>query len=164
LALGRFPEELLHVLQQGFNIDFVFTDILYHDIRAYQLPFLQGRALWFASQFASGLPLELRVSYFENCVDFLQTTAGVEVKIMATKAIGAFLITVGKENAMKQQSKCLEGVIKLLPVAKEDVLVLVLETLLMVIGVDLEGLVNYEQVVSEGLLEIWNLNFRGIMY
>jgi len=63
----------------------IFNNVI--NIYYIDLPFLQGRTLWFVSQFAKSLPNELASQYVTAAVNALQPNQPFPVKISAVKAL-----------------------------------------------------------------------------
>ena len=70
----------------AFDLAAFLNQVVVSDMRHHELPFLQGRALWFASQLTSVLPADLLDTYVRASIEALSTQSLI-VKIFAIKAI-----------------------------------------------------------------------------
>ncbi|KAJ3324796.1 Importin 9 [Boothiomyces sp. JEL0866] len=147
-ALGRFPSELIGNAH-SLNMDYIFTDIVVADMNCTDLPFLQGRALWFSSQFASDLPENLTNQYLAACVDALVLThINFAVKVFAMKSIRGFLSSGRKLVGVVHQANVIKGLVSLAPHLKDDLLILLLETLTLAIGINKEITAQHEEMLT----------------
>jgi importin-9 len=91
---------------------------------------LQGRAFVFASEFAKILPTDMSSQYVAVAVHALQaTTSGIPVKISALRALDNYCKFLSPEYVNPYQVNIMEGTCQLLPMATEESLMLLLETL-----------------------------------
>ena len=118
-------------------------------------PFIRGRALWFASQFAKLLPPSLAHQYCEAAVKALQNhEESIPVRISAIKAVQTFLQDSDSPQA-HMQAPIVHGVCDLLGVATEDALILLLETLSFAISIDIKTAASMQSMFVPLLLKIW---------
>ncbi|KAJ3272055.1 Importin 9 [Terramyces sp. JEL0728] len=147
-ALGRFPGELIEQAQ-SLNMDYIFTDIVVSDMTCHDLPFLQGRALWFSSQFASDLPDNLVGQYLTVCVDALILPhINFAVKVFAMKAVRGFLSSGKKSVGASHQANVIKGLASLAVHVKDDLLILLLETLTLAVGINKEITAQHEELLT----------------
>jgi hypothetical protein len=161
--IGRFPSELIDTTRQkGLDMDYVLRIVL-EDMNFDTIPFLQGRALWFSSQFAVSLPGNLVDQFLDAAVQALHSgTVNVAIRIFAMKSIRGFLSSISLDSVKPHQSGIIEGLLKLADVAKEDCLILLLETLVLAVKVDNEVTAKYEEFVSNMLLQLWNQSAQDV--
>jgi hypothetical protein len=161
--IGRFPSELIEASKvKGLDMEYVMRVVL-EDINYDSMPFLQGRALWFSSQFATSLPETLVKQFLEAAVQALHSSIVNEaIKIFAMKSIRGFLSSVNSETLKPFQSGIIEGLLKLTDVAREDCLILLLETLVLAIKVNKEVTARYEEFLSNMLLKLWNQSAQDV--
>ncbi|KAJ3310538.1 Importin 9 [Boothiomyces sp. JEL0838] len=153
-ALGRFPSELIENAQ-SLNMDYIFTDIVVNNMNCTDLPFLQGRALWFASQFASDLPEHLTSQYLAACVDALTLThINFAVKVFAMKAIRGFFSSGKKSLGVVHQASIIKELVSLADHVKDDLLVLLLETLTLTIGINKEITAHHEEILTDVFIKL----------
>ncbi|KAG9127317.1 hypothetical protein FRC07_014850 [Ceratobasidium sp. 392] len=95
-VLGTHSESILECLEteesegraKPIHVDALVRDIIPQLASASEYPFLQGRAMVFASQYASTLPQDLQSQYLQVTWTILKSeTSGVPVKVSAVKAI-----------------------------------------------------------------------------
>ncbi|KAG8742538.1 hypothetical protein FRC10_001305 [Ceratobasidium sp. 414] len=95
-VLGTHSESILECLEveesegraKPIHIDALVRDIIPQLASASEYPFLQGRAMVFASQYAPILPHDLQSQYLQVAWTILKNeTSGVPVKVSAVKAI-----------------------------------------------------------------------------
>jgi importin-9 len=156
-AIGRFPEEFTQSSTKGvLDLQFVMRIVL-QNMNYSALPFLQGRSLWFSSQFAMFLPSNLVTQYLGAAVEALHSdSVDVAIRIFALKSIRGFLSSIANQEAISHQAAIIEGLLKLVEIAREDCLILLLETLVLVIKVDDYTTSTYEEFISKMVLQLWN--------
>ncbi|KAJ2997787.1 Importin 9 [Globomyces sp. JEL0801] len=159
LALGLFPGEIAELSNANgpLNLETIFTQIVIEDMKCNDLPFLQGRSLWFASQFAVSLPKPLVSEYLSACTNAIHSTeVSAAVQVFAMKATRGFLSALPLEDVSPFQSNIIEGLVRFSVDAKEDTLILLMETLLLTMKVSKQGIVNHEEKLSVLLLSLLN--------
>ncbi|TPX69623.1 hypothetical protein SpCBS45565_g02263 [Spizellomyces sp. 'palustris'] len=146
LALGRLNGELIdHIRSQRltFDLEGLFNHVVLSDMKCIDHPFLQGRALWFSSQFAEVLPSHLVSQYMGAAVEALgPNITSAAVKVDATQLVPF-------------QAPIIEGILQLSESASEEALALLLETLGTVAKVNEEVTAQYENMISRLVLNVW---------
>jgi hypothetical protein len=136
MILGRVKPELLPRIQSGsisFNMMGVFEHIIQRGLNANEHPFLQGRALWFASQYAECLNPEMKAQFIEGSIQALASSTVVH--IFSLKAIRTFCDVLEESELFPFQGRLLESLARLASVASQETLYLALETLSFVVKV-----------------------------
>ncbi|EGF83226.1 hypothetical protein BATDEDRAFT_84771 [Batrachochytrium dendrobatidis JAM81] len=163
LALGRAQPELVDAMQTGqiqYDIGGLFDHIVLSSLKSFDHPLLQGRALWFASQFAHVLPQHLTKEYIQGAVSAIQhDSVDFAMRVCALKAIKCFCETDAKIELRSHQADILVGIAALAPNATSDSLLLLLETLVYVIKIDQTVTDEHESLISTLLLNVLN---RGL--
>ncbi|RKO89834.1 armadillo-type protein, partial [Blyttiomyces helicus] len=159
MALGRLSDDIMDAIRSQklqFDLGGLFSHIVVEDMKRDEYPFLQGRAMWFSSRYASALPPELVPQYLGLAVSALSTaTAAPAVRVLAVKAIRGFCETVSNEEIAPFQAQIMEGTLRLAEGASESALVLLLETLVLVIKINDEVTARYENILGPLLLNVW---------
>lgn len=164
LGMGRLAEELTDAMQQNqiqLDLAGLFSHVVLDSLNAAACPFLQGRAIWFASRFTGVLPTELALQYVGAAAAALTQSDSIPVKICAVKAIHAFSSTMEASVLQPFQRQMLEGLLNLTTNASEEIGVLLLETIMPVLKIDAQTTAAYEQRVTEQTLEIWSRFHAG---
>jgi hypothetical protein len=159
LAMGRLSEELTEAIQQNqvqFDLAGLFSHVVLDSMNTPTCPFLQGRAIWFASRFASVLPAELAQQYVATASAAVTQSDSVPVRICAVKAIQAFSLSMESASLVAFQPQMLEGLLVLMPSATEEIAILVLETLAPVLKIGPQAAATYAPRITEHTLEIWS--------
>jgi importin-9 len=88
-ALGRYTEEIISLIQkEQISFEYIFSQVVADDMKCDALPYLQGRALWFTSRFASHLPSNMSETYMSACVNALRNEqVNFAIRIFAMKAV-----------------------------------------------------------------------------
>ncbi|GAN01450.1 importin-9 [Mucor ambiguus] len=161
LSVGRLSEELMEALNDEsksvqFDLKSLFDHVVLEDMKAAELPFLQGRAFVFASEFAKILPSDMSSQYVAVAVQALQApTSGIPVKISALRALDNYCKYLAPEFVTPYQVNIMEGTCQLLPSATEESLMLLLDTLASAIKINQEVTAKYEQILTPAILQIW---------
>ncbi|KAI9103094.1 armadillo-type protein [Phlyctochytrium arcticum] len=159
LALGRVNEELIEAIQSesvSFDLEGLFNHIVLQGMKYNEHPFLQGRSLWFASQFAEVLPSDLIAQYMGAAVEALNSdVATAAVKVSALKALRGFCFQVDPETLAPFQAPIIEGILRLSESATEEALALLIETLGTAAKVNEEVTARYQDMMSTLLLHAW---------
>ncbi|KAG0175607.1 Importin 9 [Apophysomyces sp. BC1015] len=161
LAIGRLSTELMEALDDEsrkvqFDLKSLFDHVVLNDMKAAELPFLQGRAFVFASEFAKILPAEMASQYVAVAVNALQSpVSGIPVKISALRALNNYCKYLDAQHVDPYQVNIMEGTCQLLPSATEESLMLLLDTLSSSVTINSEVTARYEQVLTPAVLEIW---------
>ncbi|KAI9144991.1 armadillo-type protein [Paraphysoderma sedebokerense] len=161
LAIGRAHEEIASLLSQGnaiIDMSVIFGQILVEAMQNSALPFLQGRALWFAGQFASIMPLDHASQYVNLSVQALDPQQTVPVRLSALKALKGFSDSIDKAYLNSVQAAILQRVTPLVHFATEDTLILILETLISVVKIDPNVTLQHESLIIPAIIEIWSKN------
>lgn len=91
---------------------------------------MQGRAFVFASEFAKILPADMSSQYVAVAVHALQALgSGIPVKISALRALDNYCKYLSPEFVTPYQVNIMEGTCQLMPMATEESLMLLLDTL-----------------------------------
>ncbi|KAJ3299144.1 Importin 9 [Borealophlyctis nickersoniae] len=159
LALGRVSDELVGaVKQQQVSFDFggFFQHIVLEDMQCREHPFLQGRAIWFSSQFASVLPSELVAQCMKIAVAALkEDSTAFAVKVLAIKALRNFCDNTQPEALVPYQADVIESIVRLAHGASDEALILLLEALTTAVKVNDEVTARYESAIGPLLLNVW---------
>ncbi|KAI8975506.1 armadillo-type protein [Mycotypha africana] len=161
LAIGRLSEELTEVLADNsknvqFDLKSLFDHVVLEDMQAAELPFLQGRAFVFASEFAKDLPPEMANQYVAVAVNALQAPdSNIPVKISALRALANYCKHLNVQAVAPYQANIMEGTCQLLPSATEESLMLLLDTLVSAIKINAEVTAKYEQILTPAILDVW---------
>ena len=133
--LGRFPSLVAINAEAGF-INTLFQQIVVLDMKCFAYPFLQGRALWFSSQFGDYLTRDVISDYVHSSVEALSSPAvALPVRVFAMKSIRGFLSSANKDQVKPYQKEIIESLVGIAQEAKEDALILLLEVLNMAVSV-----------------------------
>ncbi|VDB86276.1 unnamed protein product [Peniophora sp. CBMAI 1063] len=130
-------------------------------------PFLQGRALVFASRFARLLPLDMAGQYLDAAVQVLESpSTGVPFKICAVKAIQQFSNALESQALEPAAPRMAKDLGPFLLQTTEDTLSLVLETLQNIVEIEdgrwLEVPLARDLVLA--LLEVWAKNIKDPVF
>lgn len=163
LAIGRLADELTEAMQQNqvqFDLAGLFSHVVMESASSPTTPFLQGRAIWFASRFASVLPADLAQQYVAGASAAICQSDSAPVRICAVKAIQAFSGSMDSAVLQPFQQQMLEGLLTFMPTATEEIATLVLETLAQVLKIDAQATAAYEPRLTPLTLDIWS-KFHG---
>ncbi|ORZ19612.1 armadillo-type protein [Absidia repens] len=161
LAIGRMSEELSEALDDNarnvnFDLKSLFDHVVLEDMKISEYPFLQGRAFVFASEFAKILPVDMASQYVAVAVSALQApTSGIPVKISALRALNNYCKYLDSQYVTPYQVNIMEGTCQLLPLATEESLMLLLDTLGSSVKINNEVTARYEQTLTPAVLDIW---------
>lgn len=75
--------------------------------------------------------------------------------------IESFLSNTAKEKFSEFQAGIIEGLLLLIPRAKEEVLLLLLESLALAIQINEQGMIPIECTISNALVSVWNQCSQG---
>ncbi|BGP14490.1 hypothetical protein JCM10213v2_002439 [Rhodosporidiobolus nylandii] len=137
-VVGGISEDLIEHVQERaeegkapkFALERVFEGVVMTYVTASSLPFLQGRAFVFASQFAEALPQALTKQYIDAAIQVLDAAeAGVPVKVSAVRALLNFFRHLRENVEPSQAAITLSKLLPLLPHTTENTLVLVLDAI-----------------------------------
>ncbi|KAI9028536.1 armadillo-type protein [Hyaloraphidium curvatum] len=159
LSIGKLADELMEAMQQNqvqFDIAGLFSHVVLDSMKASDCPFLQGRAIWFASRFSSVLPAELAQQYVAAAASAASQSDSVPVRICGVKAIQAFSLSMDSAALQPYQQQMLDGLLALMPNASEEIAVLVLETLPSVLKIDARTTAAYYARITDLTLELWS--------
>ncbi|KAI8336598.1 armadillo-type protein [Chlamydoabsidia padenii] len=161
LAIGRMSEELTEALDDSsrnvqFDLKSLFDHVVLEDMKVGEHPFLQGRAFVFASEFAKILPVDMASQYVAVAVSALQApTSGIPVKISALRALNNYCKYLDAQYVTPYQINIMEGTCQLLPLATEESLMLLLDTLGSSVKINNEVTARYEHTLTPAVLDIW---------
>ncbi|CEP15960.1 hypothetical protein [Parasitella parasitica] len=161
LPIGRLSVELMEALNSEkktvqFDLKSLFDHVVLEDMQAVDLPFLQGRAFVFASEFAKFLPSDMASQYVSVAVQALQSPAsGIPVKISALRALDNYCKYLNPEYVTPYQVNIMEGTCQLMPSATEESLMLLLDTLASAIKINQQVTAKYEHILTPAILQIW---------
>ncbi|CAO3648112.1 unnamed protein product [Mucor hiemalis] len=161
LSVGRLSDELMEALADGskgvqFDLRGMFDHVVLEDMKSAEHPFLQGRAFVFASEFAKILPAEMSSQYVSVAVHALQApTSGIPVKISALRALDNYCKYLSPEFVTPYQVNIMEGTCQLMPMATEESLMLLLDTLASAIKINQEVTAKYEHILTPAILQVW---------
>ncbi|KAI7903140.1 armadillo-type protein [Cokeromyces recurvatus] len=164
LAVGRLSEELADSLADEskkvqFDLKSLFDHVVLEDMKLSDLPFLQGRAFVFASEFAKILPNDMSSQYVSVAVQALQSpNSGIPVKISALRALDNYCKYLNPQFVTPYQVNIMEGACQLLPLATEESLMLLLDTLASAIKINQEVTAKYEHILTPAILQLWEKN------
>ncbi|ORX50392.1 ARM repeat-containing protein [Piromyces finnis] len=161
LAIGRCSNIITDGVEQNqiqFDLGGLFNNVILEDIGYSDLPFLQGRTLWFVSQFAKSLPNELATQYVTAAVNALQPNQPFPVKISAVKALKSFCTFLENEKLQPFQSAILENMAPMVNDAEDDILFLILETFTDIIMINPETTAQYEPIIIPIIVNVWVKN------
>ena len=120
---------------------------------------MQGRALWFASQYASILPPHLIKEFLTASNTVLENpNTGPVAFVFALKTIRSFCAFLPKEVLAPYQAGLLESMARWMGVAQDEALILLLETLVLVVKI---GNTQYEHVIGPLLVNVWSRGTNG---
>ncbi|CAI2183780.1 12083_t:CDS:10 [Funneliformis geosporum] len=160
-AIGYVSEEFISAIQDSkvnFDLHGLFEHVVFNYVTAIDIPFLQGRAIVFASQFATFLSGELAARYIAATVDAIQRIESIPAKVSSLKALQNFCRYLDTQYVAPYQSNIIEGVASLLNVTSEDSLILVLETLEFAIKINNDVTARYEHVIGPLVIDVWMKN------
>jgi len=161
LALGRCSTIITELVEQNqiqFDLGSLFNHVILEDIGYSDLPFLQGRTLWFVSQFAKSLPHELATQYITAAVNALQPNQPFPVKISSVKALKSFCTYLENDKLQPFQSAILENMAPMVNDASDDILFLILETFTEIIMINPEITAQYEPIIIPIIINVWVKN------
>ncbi|KPV76594.1 uncharacterized protein RHOBADRAFT_52581 [Rhodotorula graminis WP1] len=137
-VVGAISEDLIEHVQEAseegrapdFALEGVFQGVVMTYLTAADLPFLQGRAFVFASQFSEVLPQHLAKQYIDAANHVLElAAASVPVKVSAVRALTNFFRHLKENVEPAQAATALSKLLPLLSGATENTLVLVLDAI-----------------------------------
>ncbi|TPX42783.1 hypothetical protein SeMB42_g04991 [Synchytrium endobioticum] len=162
LGLGRLAEPLIECLNSNtvaFDLNAFLSQVVLPDIKQHDYPFLQGRALWFASQLASALPKDLLDTLVRASIETLCASHSPIVKIFAIKSITSFCTDMADITVLcGYQGQILQGLANLSQsqVATDEAMPLILNCLLLAAKVDIREAMKYIGGLSQLLIYIWS--------
>ncbi|EUC67058.1 importin [Rhizoctonia solani AG-3 Rhs1AP] len=169
-VLGTHSESILETLEneelegraKPIHVDAIIKEIVPQLASAAEYPFLQGRAIVFASQYASILPQGVQTQYLEAAWTVLKSEASAPVKISAVKAIRNFISHISGEAMAGVAPRILQDLAPLLLITVEETLALVMETLSVLLKV--EGgkwlAADHAASLTTALLDVWRNNVK----
>lgn len=137
-VVGAVAEDLIEHVQEcqeeakspAFALEPVFQGVVMTYLTANDVPFLQGRAFVFASQFSELLPTQLAKQYLDAAISVLDSAdASVPVKVSAVRALTNFFRHLKENVDPSQAATALAKLLPLLPETSENTLVLVLDAI-----------------------------------
>ncbi|CAB4420248.1 unnamed protein product [Rhizophagus irregularis] len=160
-AIGYVSDDFLLAIQDSkvnFDLSGLFEHVVFNHIAATGIPFLQGRAIVFSSQFATFLSEEFASRYVAATVEAIQRIESIPVKVSALRALQNFCRHLDTQYVAPYQSNIIEAVATLLNVTSEDSLILVLETLEFAIKINNEVTAGYEHMIGPLIIDVWMKN------
>ncbi|KAJ3091242.1 Importin 9 [Quaeritorhiza haematococci] len=161
-ALGRSAGDLIEAVQGKklvFDLGGLLNHVVLEDMRCVDAPFLQGRAIWFASQFAGVLPSAVVSQYVGAAVVALGSEHALPVRISALRALQSFSTNVERSVLEPFQAPIIEGVAALGEAAggtSEETVALVLETLTETVKINHDITAKYEEALGSMLMKVWS--------
>ncbi|KAJ1302683.1 hypothetical protein OPQ81_002999 [Rhizoctonia solani] len=169
-VIGTHSETILETLEneesedreKPIHIDALIKDIVPQLASATEYPFLQGRAIVFASQYVSILPQDLQMQYLEAAWTVLKSQASAPVKVSAVKATRNFISYIPGEVIAGVASRILQDLAPLLLVTAEETLALVMEALSVLLKVQGGNWVTVDHAdsLTVALLDVWRKNVK----
>ncbi|KAG8689246.1 hypothetical protein FRC11_003586, partial [Ceratobasidium sp. 423] len=169
-VLGTHSETILETLEKEeleerakpIHIEAIIKEIVPPLASATEYPFLQGRAIVFASQYASILPQDVQMQYLEAAWTVLKSETTAPVKVSAVKAIRNFIPHISGEAMAGVAPSILKDLAPLLLITVEETLSLVMETLSVLLKVG-EGkwlTADHAGSLTTALLDVWQKNVK----
>ncbi|CAE6421477.1 unnamed protein product [Rhizoctonia solani] len=168
--LGTHSETILETLEneeseerpKPIHVDAMIKEIVPQLASATEYPFLQGRAIVFASQYASILPQGIQIQYLEAAWTVLKSETSAPVKLSAVKAIRNFISHISGDAMAQVAPRILQDLAPLLLVTAEETLALIMETLSVLLKV--EGgkwlTADHAGSLTTALLDVWRNNVK----
>ncbi|KAH7338870.1 ARM repeat-containing protein [Rhizoctonia solani] len=169
-VLGTHSETILETLEneesegrpKPIHVDAIIKEIVPQLASAAEYPFLQGRAIVFASQYVSILPQDTQMQYLEAAWAILNSEASAPVKISAVKSIHNFISHIPGKAIAGVAPRILQDLAPLLLVTVEETLALVMETLSVLLKVE-DGrwlTADHAGSLTTALLDVWRRNVK----
>ncbi|KIY50482.1 ARM repeat-containing protein [Fistulina hepatica ATCC 64428] len=174
-AIGSQADTILECIEdeqdagrvRPVDIESLLTNVIPNILRLSELPFLQGRAFVFASQYSKLLPAELTGQYLEAALQVVEATeAGIPVKVSAVKAIFNFCSRTDDAALVPLGPRMIKDLGPFLLATTEDTLSLVLETVSTVVDIA-EGEwmdISLSESLITALLEVWAKNNKDPIF
>ncbi|CAE6488834.1 unnamed protein product [Rhizoctonia solani] len=169
-VLGTHSETILETLEneesegrlKPIHVDAIIKEIVPQLASAAEYPFLQGRAIVFASQYASILPQDIQMQYLEAAWTVLKSEASAPVKVSAVKAIRNFISHISGEAMAGVAPRILQDLAPLLLITVEETLALVMETLSVLLKVERGKWLTADHAgsLTTALLDVWRKNVK----
>ncbi|KAJ3353448.1 hypothetical protein HDU91_005888 [Kappamyces sp. JEL0680] len=163
LALGRFPPQVHQAMVEA-GLDFMsLVQIADQGIKCIALPLLQGRSLWFLSQFAGLTDIDLMSGYLASSIEALGSpSVPFVLKVFSLKAIDSFFKALGESVTAKVQGPLITYLCALGEHLKEDALILLLELLSIAVRVDENVTAAIEDILGPFLVKVWSENGQDV--
>ncbi|KAF8727515.1 ARM repeat-containing protein, partial [Rhizoctonia solani] len=144
------------------HVDAMIKEIVPQLASAAEYPFLQGRAIVFASQYASILPQDIQTQYLDAAWSVLKSETSAPVKLSAVKAIRNFISHIPGDAMAQVAPRVLQDLAPLLLVTVEETLALVMETLSVLLKVEGGKWLTADHATSltTALLDVWRKNVK----
>jgi len=159
LAVGSMGENLQEMAEDGqltFDVAGFMENVLACDLSSNcDCAFLVGRALWVSSRLFAFVPVEKRPFFMQAGVAGLGLSNPAPVRIGACRAVAQFCPHVGAGGLGDMATPLYQGLGTLLQNSEEEVLHLVLETLLAVVKADAAAAATWEPSLSEAVFKVW---------
>ncbi|KAG0198042.1 Importin 9 [Mortierella sp. GBA30] len=167
LAVGLVAEEIGDILllngkggqQQRqlcpIDVGALFDHVVFANLSAHDVPFLQGRSFVFASQFAKLLPSNLASQYVSAAVEAILRSPSAVVKISALKALNNFNRHLDKQYIVPYQRPILQGIAPMIVVTTEETFNLVVRTLITTFKLDEQVASEFEPVLGPLIMDSW---------
>lgn len=157
MALGKFRQEIIPLVKENssvLDIASIFSQVVTTDSKNCDCPLLQGRALWFSSQYASVLPDHILKEFVSVAVQVMaQEQLGL--RVFGVKAIKGFLSLGASGRFEEQAGDILAGLCYLAQSASNEFLFLLLETLTMAIKINEAATAEREHLLGPLIFTVW---------
>ncbi|KAF8336339.1 ARM repeat-containing protein [Cantharellus anzutake] len=171
-VLGAESDALSDIVQaeadegrpKPFDTDTLLGSVIPSLLGIHDCPFLQGRAFVFAGNFATFLSPELTGQYLNAAVGVIELPhAGIPVKVSTVKAIQRLTRSAKSPLAKSYAPRILATLAPFLSTAADETLSLILDTLTIVVQIDLGSWLNPDVVSSltAALVDVWKRNYEG---
>lgn len=139
-----------------FNMDSFVRTVVGEAIVMKDLPLLQGRALLFPSAFMSVVSKDLMSDFANAYALNLAPSVSFPAKVCAMRSVSAFARNPELVNLLRPYTLViLEALCTMMPLASDDLLFLLLDTLINIVRVDVEATTKAEGLLAELLISVW---------
>lgn len=155
LAIGHVSNEFV---EQNIDIDIntIMRNVYTQHLQSDGAPYLQGRALWLAGRYSDVLAADVSTMYLDATAKALEPHFPVPVRILAMRAFQKSCESVSDKGLVRPHLPALfQMLATLLPSATEDLLVLVLETMVVAVGVDTDVTAAAEPLLGPLVIDTW---------
>ncbi|KAJ3527044.1 hypothetical protein NM688_g8180 [Phlebia brevispora] len=147
-----------------FNVNNLFSNVMPNLLSLIDIPFLQGRAFVFASQFVEVLPAELAGQYIEAAVQVLEANAvTIPVKASAIEATKGFITKCPETTIAPHAQRICKCIVGFMQICTADTLSMVLETLSRLLSIQQGRWLTPElaQALLPTTLDVWQKSAAG---